>query len=154
MFSIIPYRANRNVAPRGFFDEFANDFFRPFLEGSLARPERAMKVDVRDDGDRYTLEADMPGVARDDVKVEVSGDVLTISANYDQQKEDRPPYNSAAALFLLLKLCVCFRCRGRPHFLHILFHVHFFHDFRHRKLSLSIGPVIASCTIILLFQRG
>jgi len=89
MFSIIPYRANRNVAPRGFFDEFANDFFRPFLEGSLARPERAMKVDVRDDGDRYTLEADMPGVARDDVKVEVSGDVLTISANYDQQKEEK-----------------------------------------------------------------
>ena len=92
MFSIIPYRTNRNVAPRGFFDEFSNDFFRPFFEGgfpAMMRTERAMKVDVRDDGDRYTLEADMPGVSKDDVKVEVANGVLTISAEYNQEKEEK-----------------------------------------------------------------
>ena len=92
MFSIMPYRGNRNVAPRGFFDEFSNDFFRPFFEGgfgSMMRPERAMKVDVRDDGDRYTLEADMPGVNKDDRKVEVANGVLTISAGYNQEKEEK-----------------------------------------------------------------
>lgn len=92
MFSIIPYRSNRSVAPRGFFDEFSNDFFRPFFEGgfpAMMRPERAMKVDVRDDGDRYTLEADMPGVSKDDVKVEVANGVLTISAEYNQEKEEK-----------------------------------------------------------------
>ena len=92
MFSMMPYRANRNMAPRGFFDDFSNDFFRPFFEGGLAglmRPERAMKVDVRDDGDRYTLQADMPGVSKDDLKVEVSGGVMTISASYDQKKEEK-----------------------------------------------------------------
>jgi len=92
MFSMMPYRANRNMAPRGFFDDFSNDFFRPFFEGGLAglmRPERAMKVDVRDDGDRYTLQADMPGVSKDDLKVEVANDVLTISAEYNQEKEDK-----------------------------------------------------------------
>lgn len=92
MFSIIPYRGNRSVAPRGFFDEFSNDFFRPFFEGgfpAMMRTERAMKVDVRDDGDRYTLEADMPGVSKDDVKVEVANGVLTISAEYNQEKEEK-----------------------------------------------------------------
>ena len=33
MFSIIPYRTNRNMVSRGLFDEFSNDFFRPFFEG-------------------------------------------------------------------------------------------------------------------------
>ena len=92
MFSIIPYRANRNVAPRGFFDEFSNDLFRPFFDGSIGgmmRPERSMRVDVRDEADRYVLEADMPGVSKDDLKVEVSNGVLTISAGYNQEKEEK-----------------------------------------------------------------
>ena len=92
MLNMIPYRANRTVAPRGLFDNFANDFFKPFFDGGfggLMRPERAMNVDVRDDGDHYTLEADMPGVSKDELKVEVTGGVLTISADYDQKKEEK-----------------------------------------------------------------
>lgn len=92
MFSMTPYRSERGLAPRGFFDDFTGDFFKPFLEGpfgGILRPERAMKVDVRDDGDHYTLEADMPGVSKDNLKVEVSGGVLTLSADYDQTKEDK-----------------------------------------------------------------
>ena len=92
MFNMTPYKTSRSVMPRGLFDEFSNDFFRPFLEGGftgLTRPERAMKVDVRDDGDKYTLEADIPGVSKDDLKVEVSNGVLTISANYNQEKEEK-----------------------------------------------------------------
>ena len=92
MFNMTPYKTSRSVMPRGLFDEFSNDFFRPFFEGGftgLTRPERAMKVDVRDDGDKYTLEADIPGVSKDDLKVEVSNGVLTISANYNQEKEEK-----------------------------------------------------------------
>ncbi len=92
MFSMMPYRSNRNVMPRGLFDEFSNDFFRPLFESGFAgltRPERAMKVDVRDDGDKYTLEADIPGVSKDDVKVEVADGVLTIAATYNQEKEEK-----------------------------------------------------------------
>ena len=92
MFNMTPYKTSRSVMPRGLFDEFSNDFFRPFFEGGftgLTRPERAMKVDVRDDGDKYTLEADIPGVSKDDLKVEVSNGVLTISASYNQEKEEK-----------------------------------------------------------------
>ena len=92
MLNMIPYRSERGLAPRGFFDDFSNDFFKPFFEGSfggMLRPERAMKVDVRDDGDHYTLEADMPGVSKDNVKVEIVGGMLTISADYDEKKEEK-----------------------------------------------------------------
>ena len=84
MFNMMPYRANR-----GLFDDFANDFFKPLFNSAIMRPERAMKVDVRDDGDHYTLEADMPGVSKDELKVEVLNGMMTISANYDQQKEEK-----------------------------------------------------------------
>ena len=90
MLNMVPYRSNRNVAPRGFFDDFTSDFFMPFLDGfGMIRPDQAMKVDVKDEGDRYTLEADMPGVSKDNVKVEIVGGMLTISANYDEKKEEK-----------------------------------------------------------------
>lgn len=89
MYGMITNRANRNIAPRGFFDDFANDFFRPLFDSPMLRPAQAMRVDVRDDGDHYTLEADMPGVSKDDLKVEVNSGVLTISASYDENKEEK-----------------------------------------------------------------
>jgi len=90
MLNMIPYRSNRNVAPRGFFDDFTTDFFKPIFDGlGMVRPEQAMKVDVKDEGDCYTLEADMPGVSKDDLKVEVANGMLTIAANYDESKEEK-----------------------------------------------------------------
>ena len=90
MFGMIPYRSNRSVAPRGFFDDFTSDIFKPFYDSfGMTRVEQAMKVDVRDEGDSYTLEADLPGVNKDNLKVEVSGGMLTISAEYDEKKEEK-----------------------------------------------------------------
>ena len=100
MFSIIPYRANRNMARRenrGYFEDFANDFFRPFFADNfgMMATQRPMKVDVRDEGDHYELEADMPGMKKDNLKVEVNDGVLTISAEYNEsndQKTDEDKY--------------------------------------------------------------
>ena len=94
MFNIIPYRGNHNIARRenrGYFEDFANDFFRPFFgEGfGLMPAQRSMKVDVRDEGDHYTLEADLPGVKKDDLKVSVQDGLLTISAEYDESNENK-----------------------------------------------------------------
>ena len=90
MFGMIPYRNNRNVATRGFFDDLTNDFFRPLFDGfGMMRPEQAMKVDVKDEDDRFILEADMPGVSKDNLKVEVANGVLTIAAGYDEKKEEK-----------------------------------------------------------------
>lgn len=94
MFSIIPYRTNHNMTRRenrGYFEDFANDFFRPFFADNfgMMADQRPMKVDVKDEGDHYTLEADMPGMKKDDVKVEVNDGVLTISAEYNRTEEQK-----------------------------------------------------------------
>lgn len=99
MFNMMPYRANHNIARRenrGYFEDFANDFFRPFFgDFGMMADQRLMKVDVKDEGDRFVLEADMPGMKKDDLKVEVNDGVLTIAANYDEnteQKDDQTKY--------------------------------------------------------------
>ena len=94
MFSIIPYRTNHNMTRRenrGYFEDFANDFFRPFFADNfgMMAAQRPMKVDVMDEGDHYVLEADMPGMSKDDLKVEVNDGVLTISAEYNESNEKK-----------------------------------------------------------------
>ena len=94
MFSIIPYVNNRNMTrreSRGYFEDFANDFFRPFFSDNfgMMTAQRPMKVDVKDEGDHYLLEADMPGMKKDDLKVEVNDGLLTISAEYHESNEQK-----------------------------------------------------------------
>lgn len=93
MFNMMPYRANQNITRRenrGYFEDFANDFFRPFFgDFGMMTEQRPMRVDVRDEGDRFVLEADVPGMKKDDLTVEVNDGVLTITANYDEHSEQK-----------------------------------------------------------------
>ena len=81
MSNMIAYR-NHNMLPETrFFDEFMRPFF-----GSMQQD--SMRVDVKDEGDHYLLEAEIPGAKRDDVHVSVDEGVLTISAEWNSEKKD------------------------------------------------------------------
>jgi HSP20 family protein len=69
------------------FDPFAeanvDDLFRGFFkpvrvarEGAVAR----IKVDVAEKGDAYTVHAEVPGVAKEDIQVTIEGNQVTIAA--------------------------------------------------------------------------
>ena len=71
---------------RSLFDDFFRDvapgyFIKP-LHGD-ALPER-IKVDVKEDGKAYTVHAEIPGVAKDDIHVALDGSVVTLSAEVKQ----------------------------------------------------------------------
>jgi HSP20 family protein len=46
-------------------------------------------VDLVEEGEHYVLRADLPGVAEDDVNVEVEDNVLTVSGERKSEHEDR-----------------------------------------------------------------
>lgn len=74
---------------RGFFDDFFNDvapgfFIKPLHGDSLPRPSQ-IRVDVKEDKDAYRVEAEVPGVAKDDIQVSIDGSVVTLSAEVKQQ---------------------------------------------------------------------
>ena len=58
------------------------------LLGRVPKPE--FELDVRDQGESYLLEADLPGRKREDLRVELDGNRLTISAQPPAPREEDP----------------------------------------------------------------
>lgn len=84
MFGLIPYTGN--ISRRGYTTPFTSEFFRNFFETDA---HANFRVDVRDEGDHYAMEAELPGVRREDVKVSVENGVMTIIANTNAENEKR-----------------------------------------------------------------
>ena len=74
------------VPLRDMFDRWFRDPWFGFPaqfdgDGSLA-------VDVREQDDKYVIEADMPGIRPEDTEVTLDGRTLTIRASYDSGSDD------------------------------------------------------------------
>ena len=96
MFEIRPYRKNESVRfydPFREMEELERAFFgRPFMPAehhAYRNPFRAMRTDIKDMGDAYLLEADLPGFEKKDIHLRLDGDILTVSAERkNEQKEE------------------------------------------------------------------
>ena len=73
----------------GRLDGLFNDFFRPALvwEDGNAEP-LPLRVNVRETADAYTVEAELAGVKKEDIHVEIEGNEVTISA--EVRRESQP----------------------------------------------------------------
>ncbi|MGI5911130.1 MAG: Hsp20/alpha crystallin family protein [Syntrophomonadaceae bacterium] len=80
MFELTPFRRRRDLSPV----DFGRDFFREFFD-----PESwfdlGFKADIKEKPGEYIVEAELPGVKKDQIIVELKENTLTISA---QQKEE------------------------------------------------------------------
>lgn len=90
MFKLIPYRKNNLSRTEDvfndFFDSFFNDdFFTPMR--NLDNRFGGFKVDVSDQGDKYLIEADLPGMDKENLKIDYENHYLTISAQRSESKE-------------------------------------------------------------------
>ena len=71
-------------------DEFFNNF-RLTAPWSSWEPEPRIKMDVSETDDAYIVKADAPGVPKDDIKVTVEGNFVTIE--YEMKKEENKEEN-------------------------------------------------------------
>ena len=51
------------------------------------------KTDIKDEGDRYELEADLPGFDKKDIHLDINGDMLTVSAERHSEHEEKDKKN-------------------------------------------------------------
>lgn len=69
------------------------DFFRPwnnlFDGGLLKRELNVPAVNVAEHKDHYLLSMSAPGLKKDDFKIDVDGDLLTISSEKEESKEEK-----------------------------------------------------------------
>ncbi|OIP15167.1 MAG: heat-shock protein Hsp20 [Comamonadaceae bacterium CG_4_9_14_3_um_filter_60_33] len=73
----------------GLFDEFFRDvapgfYIKPLHGDALPTPAQ-IKVDVKENGDAYTVQAEIPGVPKEDIQVAVDGNVVSLRAEIKQQ---------------------------------------------------------------------
>ena len=70
-------------APGSFFDAF--EPLGAWFDGS----SRAMSLDVREEADSYVIEADVPGLSKDDLDITVEDGVLTLSTTNSEETEEK-----------------------------------------------------------------
>ena len=80
--------------PNAMFEEmerFMNDRGRDRLWfPAMMRPShRVPAVDVREEEDQYVVSAELPGMAKEDVSIEVGDGVLEITAKKEQDREEK-----------------------------------------------------------------
>ena len=89
MFGLIPFRMTRGnnttiSSLTDLFDNFFNDDFTAAFNGS-----NDIKADVRETNEAYLVEAELPGVNKDDLRLDYDNNYLTISAMKNETFEDR-----------------------------------------------------------------
>jgi len=93
MFGLVPFKG-RNAMRRvpWSVDSFFEDFFNePFFPAFVS--DRQMKVDIREDEKNYILEAELPGVNKEDINLEIEENLLTISVDHNEEvDEERQNY--------------------------------------------------------------
>ena len=76
------------------FDPFASDvfddFFRSFARprGEIAPAAPQLKIEVREDDQEFKVRAQVPGVNKEDIHVDINGDTVSITAEARQEKKE------------------------------------------------------------------
>ena len=69
-------------------DGLFNDFFRPAFVLDNNRVENTrIRVDVKETADAYTVQAEIPGVKKENIAVEIEGNEVTIAAEVKREAQ-------------------------------------------------------------------
>jgi len=85
MFRITPYSAVPRKRNRNYSDVF--DLFDDMF--NAPRYSDRCKMDVKDLEKEYMIEAEMPGVKKEDINIHYENDHLTINVHQEESKEDK-----------------------------------------------------------------
>jgi len=75
MFLVPFYKKNRNLVSDNFFDDFFSDSFMP----AIFSGDNQIRVDIKENEKEYLVEADLPGVKKEEINVDFSNGNLTIA---------------------------------------------------------------------------
>lgn len=83
MLRIIPYTLHeRNMFQR--MSEMQNSIW-----SNAKSPVFTFQCDITDKGENYLLEAELPGIAKEDIGIDLSGEILTITAKHNTEENEK-----------------------------------------------------------------
>ena len=85
MFDLMPmnHRMPMYFRPMHEFDEFFEDSCKGMM--------KPFSTDIVDAGDSYELHSELPGFAKEDIKISIDKDMLTISAERKHEENEEKP---------------------------------------------------------------
>ena len=95
MASLIPFNKKNSLNATDGFQDFYNmldDFFTSPLSTSRNLNYDSFKLDIKDKEDKYVVEADLPGIKKEEVDLNLNEGKLTISI-VREEKEDKEEKN-------------------------------------------------------------
>lgn len=81
MFGLIPYKRNIDRIINSMFEDFWLEDYRPVYSNR-------MRVDIREDEEKYILEAELPGIKKEEIVLEAKDNILTISIEKDEKIDE------------------------------------------------------------------
>jgi HSP20 family protein len=70
-------------------DLFKGFFLRPMRLETGAESQMRIKMDVKEDDKAYFVQAEVPGVKKEDIQVQIDGNQVSISAEVKREKEEK-----------------------------------------------------------------
>ena len=71
------------------FDELFDSFFRPVRRNEGGALERMPAMDITEKDDHYLIHADMPGLNKEDIAIEVHDGVLSLRGEHQEESEEK-----------------------------------------------------------------
>ncbi len=87
MFDLIPFRRRRGEELTDFEDSF-NSLFSNFFSDFRDASGFSFKADIKEEEDKYWIEAELPGLNKEDINIELNDDRLLISASRNEFVEE------------------------------------------------------------------
>jgi len=84
---------NSMISRGNLFDDFLRDvapafYVRPLHGDALPQPSQ-IRIDVKEDDAGYSVQAELPGVPKEDIQVSIDGAVVTLRAEVQQHDEKK-----------------------------------------------------------------
>jgi len=93
MFGLTPYnRRNNGISTKGDVWDVGRSIFEDFFDDSFFKetflPTNEIRADIRENDKEYLMEMEIPGIKKEDIKIDLRDDVLTVSVDRNEEKNE------------------------------------------------------------------
>ena len=110
MASLVPFNRNRNNLRTTGFDEFYNmldNFFEDSYSPLRSLSRDTFKLDVQENDEEFTVEAELPGVQKDEVSIEMNDEKLSIAIERKEEvNEEKKNYIHRERRYASMQRCI------------------------------------------------
>ena len=93
MLTLVPYFRRDGLPRRRGFSNLFDDFMNERLFNDVFPDSETFKADIKETDDNYVIMAELPGVAKEDIKLNLEDGILTVKAERKtEEKQEKDNY--------------------------------------------------------------